>query len=136
SLDEVGGSLALPTTVGEANKLIKDSKYISKDYDILSRVLSLPVLEASNPLKEEQMKKLLQVIQACLAISVSLIAAQSTITIKKWSREDSGEEGESSIITTEIIENSFLSHQKVINGLRSMVDREDVSHLIKRSNLF
>ncbi|CAG2184280.1 unnamed protein product, partial [Oppiella nova] len=70
---EEGAPLKLPTS-GPDTHILHTCKMIIKDYDIIWRILSLPILE---PLTEERLSKVITIIHACLYVSLTLTASNT-----------------------------------------------------------
>ena len=116
---EEGAPLKIPVSVQDAHTLLKSCKLFIKDYDILVRILSLPILE---PLVDDRLSKLLLTINASLYISVNLVAASSIIQLSNsrggiLHREDS-EEGENYFIA-EIVSKSLDTYKDILSVMKT-----------------
>ena len=74
---EEGAPLKLPNNSNEASTNIKSCKSLIKDYDIVWRILSLPILE---PLTEDRLSKVITIVHACLYISLTLTCSNIIIS--------------------------------------------------------
>ena len=123
---EEGAPLKMPTSVADAHALMKSCKSLSRDYDMLSRILSMPIFE---PLTEDRLSKIITIIHACLYISASLAAASSILQMSVRTsgahaagpttihREES-EEGESFFVN-EIVDMSLDIYKKIMALMKS-----------------
>lgn len=131
---EEGAPLKLPSTLQDAMATLRSTKQLSKDFDIVSRILSLPIL---HPLREDLLSKILTLIHASLYISVSLVTASSissivamkstsscsttTTTISVLHREDSYEESTGEPLNPqiyEIIDTSLDIYRRIMQMMK------------------
>ncbi|RWS17081.1 E3 ubiquitin-protein ligase UBR4-like protein [Dinothrombium tinctorium] len=129
---EEGAPLKLPTTVSDAFSVVKTAKTLIKEYDIMWKILNLPILE---PLTEDKLNIVITIIHTCLYISLSLATASSILTINGSSLkstavigataagmsmkdETSAEENDNYLIT-EIVEMSLEIYRRVITVMKN-----------------
>lgn len=137
---EEGAPLKLPYSLQDANNLSKSVKVMSKDLDIVSRILSLPLLEPS--LKEDRLSKIMTIVHSSLYISASLTTAASIYYISGGKsssstpaihREDS-EDGESVLMMSDVIDSCLSLHKKVLTAFKNNLRVS--THFWQNSNLF
>lgn len=112
---EEGAPLKLPTTTTDATSLIKSAKHLIRDFDVMVRVLSLPILE---PLTEDRLSKIITTIHAGLYVSVSLVSATAILSVRQNSGTDHGTELEEQLLVADIVDISLDTHRRIMHLMK------------------
>ena len=120
---EEGAPLKLPNPGTDATSTLKTCKLLIKDYDIIWRILSLPILE---PLTEERLSKVITVIHACLYVSLSLtwsytLSVTGTSTSAKGAAAAPLKEDDNENIISEIVDTSLEIYKRIMLVMKSSV---------------
>ncbi|XP_054157835.1 E3 ubiquitin-protein ligase UBR4-like [Oppia nitens] len=117
---EEGAPLKLPTS-GSDIHILNTCKLISKDYEIIWRILLLPILE---PLTEERLSKVITIIHACLYVSLTLTASTTLASIAATSKGATAapsKDDENDTIITEIVDTSLQIYKRILMVMKSSI---------------
>jgi hypothetical protein len=120
---EEGAPLKLPSAGTDAASILRTCKSLIKDYDIIWRILSLPILE---PLTEERLSKVITIIHACLYVSLTLTCS-NTLTSGGSSPSIKGataapiKEDDNDNVISEIVDTSLEIYKRIMNVMKSSI---------------
>ena len=120
---EEGAPLKLPSAGSDATSTLKTCKLLIKDYDIIWRILSLPILE---PLTEERLSKVITIIHACLYVSLTLTCS-NTLSVAGTSPSAKGaaapplKEDDNENVISEIVDTSLEIYKRIMLVMKSSI---------------